>query len=690
MKIAKIFTVAVVLLLIVTIVVIYVFVFTPFGNELARPGIEEQIKKVSKLNVELKRYHLSLSDLDIVLYVSKHNALEIKGSYSLFSQSFDLAYDVRFSDLKELRKLVKKDIAGALFTDGTIKGNTHFITIKGKSDFAKSNTKYYVELNDLNPTSIVARIKQLDVESLLFIVGEPKYASAKLDIDLNFKNIKPHQLDGDVKLLSKDGVLNKEIIEKYLKIKIPTTTFSMQGDAKLQKEDINYRYTFDSNLAKLTTSGVITPQPLRVDVIFSTAIKELALLKPITNADLQGKVKVDGTLKGAKQKMVLHLTSDVASSNTSAIMVLSDLKPKTLQADIKHLRIEELLHMVKQPHYADGVVDITAKMESLDPKKLTGAVHTLSSGSLNVEYLTKAYSFKHPMPKTSFDLKADTKIDASVADTKLDFVSTLANLTARQARFNINKGSIHSDYAIDVPSLEKLYFLSDKHLRGGIKAYGDVTKTKDITLTLKSNIAKGDLSVLLKNDDVHITLSDMRTKKVLWILRYPEIFDGSVCAQVDYNLAISKGVADAQFEDGKFVQNKVFDLLKKQAKVDLYREYFNGEAKADIDKDKIATIFDLKARKARIKSDKTNLDMKKETIDSVITLTVEKTPVTFTFKGDIAKPKVKVDLKQLVKSEAKKRLKKKVSKELDKILQKNGNKGLKNVLEKSGLLKGLF
>lgn len=666
MKALKFFAILIVLVA----VGLYVIAFTSFGNSLVRPGLEEKIRQASGLHVELKKFKLSMSEIGILLYITPKNAVEVNGEYSLFSQNFDLRYDVRFNDLKELRKLAKRNIAGIFLTDGTIKGDPHFITVEGKSDVASSDTTYHVELTEFDPTSIIAHIKKLDLENLLYIAGEPKYASAKLDLDLNFKNIKQHQLDGNVVLHSVNGILNKKAIAKNLGVKIPATTFKMDAHAKLDKDTITYDYIFNSNLAKVTTSGSLVPDPLQTDIAFNAAIKELALLKPITGADIRGRVNVNGTLKGDKKAMALNVRSDIASSETVAKVTLKDLKPKALQATIKHLRIEKLLYMLKQPRYASGVVGISANLSSLDPKNLSGNIQTSSTGSLNDTYMTKAYEFKHPMPKTSFRLKTQTKIAKSVADTHLTLASTLANLSVKKAVFDINKGSLKSDYTVDLPSLEKLYFVSDRHLRGGIKANGEIEKAKDLVFTLHSKIAKGKLNLKLKNDDAHITLDDMRTKKVLWILRYPEIFDGGVNAKIDYNLKDSKGVAKAQFKEGKFVKNQTFDLLRQFAKVDLYKEYFSGDAKADINKEKIATIFDLKSRKARIESKKTNLDTKKQTIDSRITVTVKKTPVTVTLNGAVDKPKVGVDMKAFMKSEAGKKLEKKAAKKLDKLFKK--------------------
>ncbi len=648
----------------------YIVLFTGLGNSIVRPIVESKIGEAVGLPVKLQKFHLSMSDLDIILYLSDDNSVRVYGEYSPFAQSFDLKYEVRLLSLADLKALTKQPLAGRLETEGAVRGDLDLVTIDGVSDVAKSDTTYHIELTKFDVTSIKADIKSLQVDALLSILTQPSFIHAGLDLDLNFKNIKPHQLDGIVHLQTHKGVFDAGVIKKELGITIPHTRFDMKADAKLQKESLDYDYLFDSNLVKLTTNGVVTPEPLKTDIVYKASIKELALLKPLTHANLRGRLNLHGTLKGDKEEMLLKLYSDLAASKTSAALTLKEFQPSALRATIEHLRLEKLFYMLEQPRFAQGDFNLKANVDNFKIGSLKGKVTTLTTGSFNTAYLTKAYKFKHPMPQTSFRLRSISQLRGSDVDTLATLASSLANVSVKKARFNLQKGSLESDYLLKVPSLEKLYFVTDRHLRGGIEADGEIQKGKTLSLTAHSKIAGGVMKMKMLENDLHLNLSDVRTKKVLWILRYPEIFDGGMFAKVDYDLSTQKGLAKADFKDGKFVKNHVFDLLRKFGKVDLYKEYFNGNAKADIDKEKIAAVFDLKSRKAEIRSQRTVLDTKRSTIDSKIELRVEKTPVNVTLKGDIAKPMVGVDLKAFMKSEAGKKLEKKADKEIKKLLNK--------------------
>lgn len=666
MKFVKIFAA----ILVILVGTVYIVLFTGVGNSILRPIVQSKISQAVGIPVKLQKFHLSMSDLDLILYLSDDNSIRVYGDYSPFAQSFDLKYEVKLLSLADLKALTKQQLAGRLETEGTLRGDLDLMTIDGVSDVANSDTAYHVELTEFDVTSIKADINSLQVDALLAMLTQPSFVHAALDMDMNFKNIKPHQLDGIVHLQTRKGIFDEKVIKKELGIAIPHTQFAMKADAKLQKESIDYDYMFDSNLVKLTTQGMVVPQPLQADIAYKASIKELALLKPLTHADLRGRVNVEGTLKGDKQKMLAKLRSDIASSNTSAVLTLKEFQPSALRATIKHLRLEKLFYMLHQPYYAKGDFNLKADVDNFKLGSLKGEVTTLTTGSLNTAYLTKAYKFKHPMPQTNFRLRSVSSLKGANVDTLATLASSLANLSVKKARFNVEDASLKSDYLLKIPSLEKLYFVTQRHLRGGLEATGKIEKTKSLILTSRSNIAGGVMKMKLVDNDLHLDLNDVRTKKVLWILKYPEIFDGGMFAKVDYDLSSQKGVAKADFKNGKFVKNHVFDLLKQFGKVDLYKEYFNGNAKADINKEKIVAAFDLKSRKAEIRSDRTFLDTKHSKIDSKIELIVKKTPVNVTLKGDIAKPMVGVDLKAFMKSEAGKKLEKKADKEIKKLLKR--------------------
>ena len=656
---------------------VYVVAFTSFGNGLIKPTIEAKIQEQTKLPSTLERFSLSMNHIDILLVLNKNNTIAVKGDYSPFSQSLDLFYKVDLKELKTLKPLTSMELQDSFTTEGTVKGDSKLLDVKGSSNVAKSNTNYFVTLKEFNPSKIIAKVENLDLPALLHMLKQKEYASAKVNLDLNFNSIAAHNLDGNVLLVTKDGKLNTAVMKKDFNITIPKTDFSMNLDAKLKGDDVDYKYTLLSNLAKITSNGNVKPEPLALDLVYGVDVKELAVLKPLTNADLRGPLHLNGTVKGNKTRLVVDGKSDIAASNTTFVANLADFTPKTAQVDIKGLKLQKLLYMVKQPHYADGNFDMHADITNADAKHLAGTITTkVRQGLLDSKFMTKEYKFKSRMPKTTFASDTTTVIKNNVADTKLTLASTLANLYIQSAKFNLKDASLKSDYRVKVPDLDKLYFATERHLKGGFEAEGDVIKAKDLDLTMHSNIAQGAVDAKLHNDDFHADIKGLQTLDILDMLLYPKVLKSNITATLDYNLAASKGDFVGKITDGVFTRNAVLDLTKQYAKINLYKQRFGGDVSAKINKEKILASLDLRSNTSYIKTKNTFIDSKRQYIDTVIDINANGNPLVVKLKGDINKPKISVDASKILKKEATKA----VTKELEKHLGKDvGN-----------LLKGLF
>jgi len=642
---------------------VYIVAFTAFGNGVVQPIIEKKIQDSTMLESKLLTFSLSMSDFEILLELNNKNTILLKGNYSLLSQSFNIVYRVNLEELHTLKTLTQTQLNNSFHTDGTIKGDMAFVEIDGKSDVAASETNYHIELTEFNPTSIIAKVDKADLKSLLNMVNQKAYASADINLDINFKNIKAHELDGNIILVTKNGKLNSKVMKKDFNITIPTTAFSMNLDAILKGDDVDYSYILSSNLAKITSSGKILPTPLKVDIKYGVNIKELAVLKPITQADIRGLFRLSGNVEGSKKIMNITGKSDFASSNTIFEAVLKDFEPSSLQASIKNMKLQKVLYMVKQPHYADALFDLDLALSSLKADNLKGTINTkIKNGLVDSKYITKMQEFKSMMPKTTFNARTYTVLNKNLVDTKIDFNSNLGDLDIKQAIFDMKDASLLTDYSLKAHNLDKFYFVTQRHLKGSITANGEVKKGKDLDFIMHSNIAGGKLDVKLHNDDFHADLDNLNTLQVLDMIIYPEIFDSSVSGVVDYNLANAKGKFTGTLKDGKFTKNQVLDLAKQYGHTDLYKEKFKGDVVATIKKEKIVASLDLNSNRSSIKTKDTKLNTKTKKINSKLDINANGNPLIITLTGDVNNPKVGIDAQKLIEKEATKVITKEINK----------------------------
>lgn len=657
--------------LVFLVVMIFVAAFTPVGNSFVKPIIESRISKEMQIQSRLSTFALSTNSVEAVLEIEGGNSIKIQGRYSLFSQSFDLLYEVGFKHLESLESLAQMPLRGSFYTNGTLKGDLSLMKIEGKTDLAEGGTLYYAELQELKPTSIVAKMKNAKLASLLYLAGKNPYATAEIDLDINLKNITPHAMDGEVKLKSKNGSINPQFMKSDFNVTVPKTSFSLNLDAKLKGDDIDYRCDLSSNLFKINSSGRAALEPLHLDVVYALDIQNLEVLKPITNADIRGEFKLDGDAKGNKEALVLNAKSDLASSDTTIKVSLRDFVPMSLQAKIQDLKIEKLLYMLKQPHYSDGLLSVDAEIKDARLDTLDGVVKAkITKGEVDANYMTKAYSFKSPMPPTAYELSSTTQLSGGMANSNIELSSNLAKVSAKEMIYNIKEGSLKSDYSATIFDLQKLFFITNQKMQGSLSAKGEIIKAKDLDVTLFSNVADGVLEAKLHNNELRAEIKEVRAEKIASMLLYPKLLEANISAKLGYDLAQSKGEVISQIEGARFMQNQTFDLVKQFVKFDLYRELFRGNANAKIDKDSIVASLDLTSKEAAIKTEQAKINTKENLIDADVMLRIKKDELHAKLRGDMNSPKVTIDLEKFMKTQAGQEVQEKINKEVDKLFQK--------------------
>jgi hypothetical protein len=451
-------------------------------------------------------------------------------------------------------------------------------------------------------------------------------------------------------------------MQKLYNVTLPQTSFTSSTNVELQGENVDYVTALRSNLANIDSSGRIVPKNLGMDLIYSLNISELAVLQPITQTPLRGALNLSGEVKGDKANLIVRGTSDVAASATEFEAHLKEFAPASLKANIKNLQLARLLAMLEQPHYTDGLFSAAINITDATIGKLKGEITTqITQGLLDSAYLSKTYAFASPMPRTAFHAKTHSTLQGDSILSKIDFYSDLAACNIQKANFNIKDGSLHSDYTLKIPDLNKLFFVTERPLKGALTANGELKKAKDLELTIFSNIAEGVIAAKLFNDDFHADIKGVQTLKVLEMLLYPQIFKASLHATLDYNLAAQKGAFKGQLSEGSFTQNQIFDLVKKYAKTDMYKENFKGDVSASINKEHIVASLDLKSNTSAITTKDTKLNSKTKQIDSDLTVVFNNNPVSATLKGDVSAPKVSIDLQKFMESKAGEKVQKEVN-----------------------------
>ncbi len=443
------------------------------------------------------------------------------------------------------------------------------------------------------------------------------------------------------------------------------------NDFKLTMSDILFSATIDGN-SNINIAGKLAILDKSVDLTYDINIKDLSKLQNIIKQKLNGSFSTKGSAKGNQELIVIKGTSKFALSDTSYNINLVDFKPSNIIFNMKNAKIEELLYLVNQPIFANGLINIDAKIKSTDIKNLDGKIiTTILESKINNKVINKEFAQKLKQPIT-FKGNIVTNLVKTQAISKIDLNTTVINLDISKAIFDTEKGTFVSDYIINFTDLSKLYDITQTKMRGAIKFKGNIKQSaNNLSIDGASSLFGGNINFNLLNDDFKASIKNIEVKSLTHMLYYPEIFISKSNIDINYNLATQVGKVEGNLINGRFIKNQYSDIINTFARFDLTKEVYEiVKINSNINKNIINTVIDMKSKYTKIYIPNSTINTEKNSINALVKATITKYSFDTVIKGSLSNPKIKVDTKAFLKSKYGKKLKAKINK----LKNKLGNK----------------
>ena len=332
------------------------------------------------------------------------------------------------------------------------------------------------------------------------------------------------------------------------------------------------------------------------------------------------------------------------------------------------------MHMLNQPIYATGNLDVNGDIKTTDLEKLDGSIVSKVSNAKVINEVVNAV-FKQNLKDTiNFDLGVNTSLIPNQAVSKIVLSTNIANLNYEKAIFDIKENIFNSDYLLNIPSLVELKDFTKTKLRGKMDIKGQLSNKENLLLVSgKSDILRGVLDFELKNDDLNAKLNNVGIKELSYMMFNPEIFDSKGSFNLDYNSLTKKGEITGSLLNGHFLENDFSILVNQLAKFDLTKEiYETVDIKSQINQNQLVSTLSMKSQNTQIDIKDSLLDFEQNTIGAKVDTKVKKSNFSVFLNGNISKPKISLDTKEILKNELDKKLEKiddKKTKELIKNLK---------------------
>lgn len=307
---------AVVALILVLLVAVYVVLFTSFGNKIVAGIIEDKAKQAG-LELNVSKFVLRFSSLDIEVDVANMLNAKVEGNLSLFKLGFDIDYLLALN--KDYVQSLNVNLNQNLSFGGKVVGKASDFKADGKGYLFGSNVTLDARVVDYAPLELKLSANGIKLEELLDLVSQPRYVLGVLNVnaDISTKDLKP---DGKALINLYTSSINYKLLQKDFNLSLPNKSeITADVSAYVNGNDVALSSEVKNSYLSLQTQNTkydLNDGILSSDFLFK--IPDLSKLKSLIGTNIKGALNLDGnaSLAGANLN---ELNAKLVGSNVSAL-----------------------------------------------------------------------------------------------------------------------------------------------------------------------------------------------------------------------------------------------------------------------------------------------------------------------------------------------------------------------------------
>jgi hypothetical protein len=497
---------------------ILTYAYSQSGNARIQAYLERTIVERTGLPVRFHTFRLTRGHLYFVAVLGREASLGFDGKFDVLHRRIDGRYLVRADHFRYQQYTLRQARLG-----GHIAGTPEHIDVDGNGTLLGGAARYSLTLANRIPKDIVVKLRDLPLEEVLALVGEPQIASGKIDADIKLPAIGEEKSRGHALVQLVDARFDADAIAKLYHYKLPADRTDLQGEvrADLAGEQIHFSGNVLSDLI------TIRIQNGQANIADKSMASDLTIdspeLAPVTQKRLHGPLKLVGTFK--YDTLGVHLRARTDSLGGKVVVDYT----KNVLLDLRNVSLAKVLRLVGQPDLAEG--QINGKLTLDSPQTLNGRyVLRLRDAKLHSATLNSTYGTALPSNVT---LKLDSRgtVEEGKLNARTRLVSNLLDATLSQTRWNLKSGKGKTRYRVHIPNPLALSGKSGK----GVPVTLVGLVEKDTALRIEGD-AKGlgkKLTFVYAGDRLKIDGSGVAIGRLLASAGQPVSVSGKADVQVD-------------------------------------------------------------------------------------------------------------------------------------------------------------
>lgn len=368
-------------------------------------------------------------------------------------------------------------------------------------------------------------------------------------------------------------------IDKYSPVPLTLSTFSvgLTGLEIVIKNEPKLEITLKGDYNLFT---------LKIDTALNVNASDISLFDEVAGMPLSGAFVLEASAKGKVfGALSAQAHSNIAKSKTDIKVELQNLNPLKIYADIAHLELAEVLAMIGQKPYVEGVLSLDADIVGNENMEFSGKnILEIKQGDFSQRLIAKDFGIQ--VPKTTFTIHQESIFDKK--DIKQDFVfdSNVGKIKLSSTS-NIESFDTKGVYSIVLSDISAFTPLLGMKVRGALRTEGSIeggleniliagkTDIADSASTYSANIVKSALA------KVRFDTQNLRIEKLLYMIYQPQYISASVGGKAeawDFDKGIS---TQANFSLKGVTSNPI---IKKKFDLDMPNTPFSANLNAKLDK----------------------------------------------------------------------------------------------------------
>ncbi|MSN96779.1 hypothetical protein F1B92_06325 [Campylobacter sp. FMV-PI01] len=513
-------------ILIFILIFMYIIVFTDFGNNITKPYVEKIIKEKSGYDVKFSEFDINFKSLSLKTNINNEIFSNISGKYSIFSQNFDLNYEINIQNLKTFNVNLNENMGLA----GKIKGDLKNFSINGVGKMLDSNVRFLANLKDFKPFNIDLDARGLNIAKTLAILNKPAYLTGSINAVANIKNG-----IGEANITSSNLVANRENL-KDINITLPKDMpLNFSSFINLKDDILHARTNLISDIAYIFANDSkfdLNTKNLESD--FGVKIDDLKNLEPFVKQKLNGNIDLNGALKFANNKL------EFVDFNLFGFggEIVAHLKNNMLNSDIKGIQISDLMGVISMPKAVLGTINGNIKIDNFyDFDSINGdGILNVDDGKIVAHNFKKLSNLDFPK-NNNFAIKSKIKIANGVVNLNSNLNSNLFDISNLNAIYDLKNKNLKANFKANVDDLSKFKELTKQTLNGNLYANGDISMINnainDLNLDIKT--LGGDIKASSNGQNLKAKISHINLNDIFALIGKNSLASGILEADINLN-----------------------------------------------------------------------------------------------------------------------------------------------------------